>query len=120
MGRRSSRRMDPSRKVRPRRVRWRRRDAAVGVATPARTSSAANSDDPSNLSTVRFVRRGSARAWISSTDTPPLGENAQRALDALQRDGASFFDELLTSSTLTTRGLRDALRELAGAGLVTN
>jgi ATP-dependent Lhr-like helicase len=38
----------------------------------------------------------------------------------LQRDGASFFDEILSSSALTSRQLRDALRELVGAGLVTN
>ena len=77
-------------------------------------------DEPPNLSTIRFIRRGSARAWISTAETPPLGEQAQKVLAALQRDGASFFDELRTSSELTPRSLRDALRELVGAGLVTN
>jgi ATP-dependent helicase Lhr and Lhr-like helicase len=41
-------------------------------------------------------------------------------LGALEREGASFFDELLTGTSLTSRKLRDALRELVGAGLVTN
>lgn len=76
--------------------------------------------EPPNLSTTRFVRRGTARAWISTDEAPPLGENALKVLDVLQREGASFFDELKTSSSLTTRTLRDALRELVGAGLVTN
>ena len=82
--------------------------------------SATKPDEPPNLSTVRFVRRGTARAWLAQTDLPPLGEHAQRVLAALERDGASFFDELVASATVTSRQLRDALRELAGAGLVTN
>jgi ATP-dependent Lhr-like helicase len=77
-------------------------------------------DEPGNLSTIRFVPRGSARAWIDTSAQPPLSEHAQRVHAALERDGASFFDELLPSTTLTSRQLRDALRELVGAGLVTN
>jgi ATP-dependent Lhr-like helicase len=77
-------------------------------------------DEPPNLSTTRFVRRGSARAWLATEETPPLGDQARRVLDALQRDGASFFDELRASTELTARGLRDSLRELVGAGLITN
>ena len=75
---------------------------------------------PTSRQTSRrpFVRRGTARAWIASADAPPLGEHARQVLGALQRDGASFFDELRTSSELTSRSLRDALRELVGAGLV--
>jgi ATP-dependent Lhr-like helicase len=77
-------------------------------------------DEAASLSTVRFVRRGSARAWIATTDVPPLSEHAQTVLAVLQDEGASFFDELLASSSLTARQLRDALRELVGASLVTN
>jgi ATP-dependent Lhr-like helicase len=76
--------------------------------------------EPSNLSLVRFVRRGSARVWISADDAPALSDVARQTLDALQRDGASFFEELVSSAGLTSRALRDALRELTGAGLVTN
>ncbi|MFI5230434.1 MAG: hypothetical protein ACHQWU_15270, partial [Gemmatimonadales bacterium] len=45
---------------------------------------------------------------------------ARAVIASLERDGASFFDELASSASLTARQLRDALRELAGAGLVTN
>ena len=72
------------------------------------------------LANVCFVRRGTARAWISLGSAPPIGEHAQQVVDALTRDGASFFDELLAATALTARALRDALRELVGAGLVTN
>jgi ATP-dependent Lhr-like helicase len=82
--------------------------------------SAGAADEPSNLSLVRFVRRGSARLWISSEVAPTLGDAARQTLAALERDGASFFEELMSSSGLTPRTLRDALRELTGAGLVTN
>jgi ATP-dependent Lhr-like helicase len=41
-------------------------------------------------------------------------------LEALRGEGASFFDDLLQSTGLTARALRDGLRELVAAGLVTN
>ncbi len=77
-------------------------------------------DEAPNLATLRFVRRGTARAWIPLEETPPVSDAARQILDALERDGASFFDELLASTSLSSRVLRDALRELVGAGLVTN
>ena len=80
----------------------------------------AKPDEAGNLSTVRFLRRGMARAWVSPSDEQPLSEHARRVLEVLQRDGASFLDEIMSSSTLTSRNVRDALRELVGAGLVTN
>ena len=88
----------------------------VWVGGPA----SADSDRPGNLAVVRFARRGSLRAWLDTPAAPVLTDTARRTLDALERDGASFFDELMTSASLTSRGLRDALRELVGAGLVTN
>ncbi len=72
------------------------------------------------LSTVRFARRGTVRAWVSTSTTAALGEQARRVLETLERDGASFFDELVSSAGVTARALRDSLRELVGAGLVTN
>jgi ATP-dependent Lhr-like helicase len=77
-------------------------------------------DEAGDLSTIRFVRRGTARAWIGDEAAQPLSDHAQRVLESLRTDGASFFDELLTSTSLTTRQLRDALREVVGAGLATN
>jgi ATP-dependent Lhr-like helicase len=86
----------------------------IGGATASKPGEAGN------LATIRFLRRGTARAWISTAEAPPLSEHATRVLGVLEREGASFFDELLAGSTLTSRNLRDALRELVGAGLVTN
>src|SRR6185437_5680708 len=83
-------------------------------------SGSAKAGEPPNLSTVRFVRRGTARAWMSVDDSRPLGDHARSVIASLERDGASFFDELAAATSLATRQLRDALRELAGAGLVTS
>lgn len=80
----------------------------------------AKPDEAGNLSTIRFVRRGTVRAWIAAEEFPPLSERAQQVLASLEKEGASFFDELLASTSLTSRQLRDALRELVGAGLATN
>jgi ATP-dependent Lhr-like helicase len=86
-------------------------------------SSATSAGEASNLSSIRFLKRGTARAWLPDTSNSPLSPRAQQVLDALQTEGASFFDELLASvaaTGVTSRNLRDALRELVGLGLVTN
>ncbi len=83
-------------------------------------SSLAKADDAANLTSVRFARRGTVRAWVPEPTAVPLSAHAQSVLDTLQAEGASFFDEILSGSALTSRNLRDALRELVGAGLVTN
>jgi ATP-dependent helicase Lhr and Lhr-like helicase len=83
-------------------------------------SSGTKPDDAANLSSVRFVKRGTGRAWIPTAHTPNLSPHGQRIVELLQNDGASFFDEIVAGTTLTARNIRDALRELVGAGLVTN
>jgi ATP-dependent helicase Lhr and Lhr-like helicase len=77
------------------------------------------SDEPALLTNIRMLRRGSGRAWLAESP-PPLGEAASTSLAALTRLGAVFFDELLAETSFSSRKLRDALRELVGAGLVTN
>jgi len=73
------------------------------------------------LTTVRFVRRGGARAWIAAEgEEPQLGETTARVRDALAAHGASFFADLQAATGLGTYALRDALRELVAAGLATN
>ena len=76
-------------------------------------------DEAPILSNIRMVRRGTGRAWLLESP-PPIGEAATTTLEALTRTGAVFFDELLTETSFSARKLRDALRELVGAGLVTN
>jgi ATP-dependent Lhr-like helicase len=72
------------------------------------------------LRAIRFLRRGSERAWLREMDTPALSERAAKVLELLRTRGASFFFELLQPSGLGGHALRDALRELVAAGMVTN
>jgi ATP-dependent Lhr-like helicase len=70
---------------------------------------------------VRWLERGAAGVWLGDGDeTPPLGDAAARVLGVLRDQGASFLAELQSATTLGPHVLRDALRELVAAGLVTN
>jgi ATP-dependent Lhr-like helicase len=85
------------------------------------------------LTGLRFVERGTAARWLAPQDAaaaatakeqpaPPttLSDAASRTVDALRSYGASFVSDLQAATRLTTLALREALRELAAAGLVTN
>jgi ATP-dependent Lhr-like helicase len=69
---------------------------------------------------VRFFERGTGRLWVAPLAEDALGEAARAVLDALRRLGASFTSDLAASTSLGPQRLRDALRELVAAGLVTN
>lgn len=69
---------------------------------------------------IRFIPRGAGRAWLAPSDDTALGATARAVRELLVAQGASFFADLQGASGLGTTALRDALRELVGAGLVTN
>lgn len=70
---------------------------------------------------VLLPRRESA-SWVRLAPAPAaadaLSSRAQRLYGVLQRQGASFFDELETDARLLRTELEDALSELVAAGLV--
>jgi len=83
--------------------------------------------DTRALTGLRFVERGTAALWLAEDTTDasaaaraPLSEGAEKVLEALRSYGASFIVDLQIATSLTMLALRDALRELAAAGLVTN
>jgi ATP-dependent Lhr-like helicase len=69
---------------------------------------------------VRFIKRGTDHAWLAPITEPQLSDVARGVLAVLQSRGASFFFELQQATGSRTPALRDALRELVVAGLVTN
>jgi ATP-dependent Lhr-like helicase len=87
---------------------------AVWISDPAENAS------PARLSTIRVAQRGTARQWVSPPPEIELSESASAVLEVIRENGASFFDELLAATALSSRRFRDALRELVGAGLVTS
>ena len=86
------------------------------------SSSSASDESGATLVQLRFVRRGTGRAWLNEAvdSGPALSENAERLYQTLRTEGASFFDDLTRLTQLGGRATRDALKELVGAGLVTN
>ena len=72
------------------------------------------------LSGIRFFARGSGQLWLSGEDDPPLGGIATAVRGALATHGASFFDDLVAATELRPRQVRDGLRELVAAALVTS
>ena len=70
---------------------------------------------------IRFFERGTGRLWLAEpTPEEGLSERARSVLEALRKQGASFVADLQVASGLAQQGVRDALHELVGAGLVTN
>lgn len=95
--------------------------AAGEAAWVGATPMASSEDSSGQLAGLRFVRRGTGRAWLGlAPNEELLPPNAKRILETLRSEGASFFDDLQQSTNLGGRPLRDALRELVAAGLVTN
>jgi ATP-dependent helicase Lhr and Lhr-like helicase len=72
------------------------------------------------LRAIRFVRRGDLALWRDLSDPPPLSESATLLLEVLRARGASFIEDIQRESGSGGVTLRDGLRELAAAGLVTN
>jgi ATP-dependent Lhr-like helicase len=99
---------------------WIARLAAAGGLVWAGAPRAPD-DAPATLATVRFVQRGEGAIWLGDVATgAPLTDRAVRVRDALAQAGASFIADIETLTGLGPLAVRDALRELVAAGLVTN
>lgn len=111
--------------------------AAVGRVVWAGSGRFDDRSGARTLTAIRFFARGSGGLWIDSpaesqsasvTSDPgdaagepiPLGETAIVVRDTLARLGASFFEDVQAETGLGTFALREGLRELAAAGIVTN
>ncbi|MEO6526495.1 MAG: DEAD/DEAH box helicase [Gemmatimonadaceae bacterium] len=70
---------------------------------------------------IRFFERGTGRLWLREPIADSLlGDSARTVRDVLRAQGASFTADLAAATSLGPQGVRDALRELVAAGLVTN
>jgi ATP-dependent Lhr-like helicase len=77
---------------------------------------------PPNLSAIRFFPREDSALWIGPDHDSDMAPSApaQRVVEALRRNGASFLADLQAATGLTPVVLREALRELVALGRVTN
>jgi ATP-dependent Lhr-like helicase len=94
------------------------------------TGSGTEAGDVRALTGLRFVERGTAARWLavggqpdSTAGEPPaiaLTDAGEKVLTALRSYGASFMSDLQAATGLRTLAIREALRELAALGMVTN
>ncbi len=73
------------------------------------------------LAAARLLQRGSEDVWLAPNAEveQTLGQDARLVLAALRTAGARFFADLSRDTKLSDLRLREALRELVAAGLVT-
>lgn len=72
------------------------------------------------LARVRFFERGTGGIWLEEQQDPALSENAETVRAAIAAEGASFTGDIQAITGLTMLAVREAIRELAAWGLVTN
>jgi len=74
---------------------------------------------PLRTSPIALLLREHAAHWSMEKDAPELSSEAGAVREALQKRGASFFNELVNTTRLLPAFVERALAELAGAGLAT-
>jgi ATP-dependent Lhr-like helicase len=93
---------------------------AVWVGEPGSDSKTGQT----NLARLRFFGRGTGALWIgndaSDETVSRLSSEAKVALDVIQREGAPFTTDIEALTEFTPLGVKEALRELVAAGLITN
>ena len=69
---------------------------------------------------ARLFARGSGRLRLPDLTDIPMSASARRVYETIVVEGASFLTDLQIATGLSALALREALRELAAFGLVTN
>jgi ATP-dependent Lhr-like helicase len=74
---------------------------------------------PLRTSPIALLLREHAAHWSMEKDVPDFSSEARTVQEALEKRGASFFNELVNATRLLPAIVERALAELAGAGVVT-
>ena len=73
---------------------------------------------------LRFFRRGTGALWMGNDATDEVMESlsadARTVLDVIDKEGAPFTVDIEAVTGFTPLGVKEALRELVTAGLITN
>ncbi|MEO8576650.1 MAG: DEAD/DEAH box helicase [Gemmatimonadales bacterium] len=97
---------------------------STGEAVWAAESNAESKSEVAGLSRLRFFRRGTGALWLG--DESPEGiadgmsDKARGVLEVIEREGAPFTSDIEAVTGLTPLAVKEALRELAASGLITN
>ncbi|MEP7242634.1 MAG: DEAD/DEAH box helicase [Gammaproteobacteria bacterium] len=86
-----------------------------------RTASPERGAAPVRATPITLLPRRNVRLWSAFADRPDpshLTANARDAVDFIQSNGASFFDEIVDGARLLPTQVEEALAELVALGLV--
>ncbi len=97
---------------------------ASGEAVWAGESTADSKADQTNLARIRFFARGTGALWIGSDladeAVARLSDNSRIVMEVIEREGAPFTTDVEAITGFTTLAVKEALRELVAAGLISN
>src|SRR5262249_54380622 len=81
-------------------------------------------NSPIRTTPVTFVSRNKLNAWrtheADEDEEQQLSPRAEQLLDVLKKNGASFFDDLVSKTKLFPSQTEETIGELIGAGLTTS
>jgi ATP-dependent Lhr-like helicase len=80
--------------------------------------------ETTSLSRIRFFRRGTGAIWLGDdvrdAVVESLSENGKTILNVIDKEGAPFTADIEAVTGFTSLAVKEGLRELAAAGLITN
>jgi ATP-dependent helicase Lhr and Lhr-like helicase len=80
--------------------------------------------ETASLARIRFFQRGTGALWlgddIRDSIIESLSEEGKTILDVIDKEGAPFTTDIEAVTGFTTLAVKEGLRELVAAGLVTN
>jgi ATP-dependent Lhr-like helicase len=95
-----------------------------GEAVWVGASSVDSKADVTTLTRLRFFRRGTGALWLGaeapSSVSEKLSVNGKAVLDVIEKEGAPFTHDIEAVTGLTPLAVKEGIRELVTAGLVTN
>jgi ATP-dependent Lhr-like helicase len=76
------------------------------------------------LARIRFFQRGTGALWLGNEPRDDieksLSDDARAALDIVDKEGAPFTSDIEALTGMTSLAVKESLRELVAAGLITN
>jgi ATP-dependent Lhr-like helicase len=104
---------------------WLSPPVSSGEAVWTGESNSRDASDPKLISRVRFFERGTGALWMDSDPDlaailGSLAEGARQVLVVIEKEGAPFTADIEAVTGMSSLAVKEGLRELVAAGLVTN
>lgn len=82
-----------------------------------------NYDDAARVASftrLRLFERGTGRLWLDDRSDVPMTDGARQVYQTIAAEGASLLADLQMATGLSALRVREAIRELAALGMITN